>query len=65
MLRLQAASRQGRDQTRMAVLMGTHQRLGRRSPLHDLPVDVLDMLLSIAAPKVACRLQMPDLVIGV
>ena len=45
-----AESRMQRCELRLAVLMGTHARLGRRSRLRHLPRDVLDTLLDAIAP---------------
>jgi hypothetical protein len=50
MLRLQAATRLGRDQTRLAVLMGTHERSARH-----FPATSVDVLMRCCWPDVPRR----------
>ncbi|EFJ41725.1 hypothetical protein VOLCADRAFT_119613 [Volvox carteri f. nagariensis] len=45
-----------RNQRRLAVLMGTHSRLGACSPLRTLPSEVLELVLDKALPRRPCRL---------
>ncbi|GLC63403.1 hypothetical protein PLESTF_000032600 [Pleodorina starrii] len=40
-----------RNQRRLAVLMGSHARLGAASPLHSLPREVVEVLLDLALPR--------------
>ncbi|GLI69773.1 hypothetical protein VaNZ11_014456 [Volvox africanus] len=44
------------DQRRLAVLMGTHSRLGSSSLLRNLPREVLELVLDAALPRRPCRL---------
>eukprot|EP00803_Ostreobium_quekettii_P009988 evm.model.scf_2676.1 EVM.evm.TU.scf_2676.1 scf_2676:4995-6170(+) len=43
---------------RLAVLMGTHARAGRDSPLRALPRDVVDRILELAVPRRPCAVEM-------
>ncbi|GIL51497.1 hypothetical protein Vafri_7470 [Volvox africanus] len=44
------------DQRRLAVLMGTHSRIGSGSLLRNLPREVLELVLDAALPRRPCRL---------
>eukprot|EP00775_Hariotina_reticulata_P001580 gene1580-biopygen2957 len=55
---LQEVMAAARRRLRLAVLMGTHPRLGADSPILRLPHEVMRMLLNAAVPAIGCVLQL-------
>lgn len=54
---LEVIAQSSSQETRMAVLMGTHERVGANSIFRGVPQEVLDIILEKCAPKVPCGVQ--------
>lgn len=45
------------QEARMAVLLGTHERVGADSIFRGIPQEILEVILGKCAPKLPCRVQ--------